>query len=190
MGSDFEARILEINKTQQTYFIAALAAKQAGDEAGYEKAMAPLPGLEAEAMGLLKAEGARLTALLRLKRAASDDDKVAQLLEAFALAAKLTRIWDDVYEEQKKSVACQFKGSAAGRRLDEIGEGRRGDLAVFLDGKDPGAKAMAANLLFKMMPERCLSLLEELSQSERWYSAGRIAVAGLCVHRPLEEPVG
>jgi hypothetical protein len=53
MDSDFEARILEINKAQQTCIVAVEAAKRAGDEAGYEKALTPLPGLEAEAMGLL-----------------------------------------------------------------------------------------------------------------------------------------
>jgi hypothetical protein len=184
---DFEARVRGMVKEQEACLFAKRAARLAGDEAGQEKALDRLVSLEFEGLAVLKAKAGQLRVLARVKSRSSNDEKVAQLLLAFGLAAKLSRIWKDVHNENKKAAKFQRVAYEVAGRLDAIDDGRRSALAVFLDGSDTDAKALAASSLLKTMPERCVPILEELKTTERWLNASHIAIAALVMHEMGEE---
>jgi hypothetical protein len=103
------------------------------------------------------------------------DTKVAQLLTAFRRGCRLARLWNDVFRQDR--LASRY-GMKVGRRLHQpLAEmGRLGDLAALLDDDDHAVQATAASWLLEDMPERCMPIVQEISEAERRFSyAGSIA---------------
>ncbi len=180
---DFEKRTVELLKAQFAALRDLAAARRADDAAAHANAGSRLVRLDSEIATLLKAESARLRALLKLPANADDEARVAQLLLAFRQGAKLKRVWIDLLGDSRAGSRVAKRAWRVIPLLDAIGDGRRTALACFLDDKDADVRATAAAALLKIMPERAVPILEEISHSGKWLSAGSTAMINLLMYR-------
>lgn len=129
----------------------------------------------------IKAEKKRLPAAMKetfdMAMAVTDpDERTAKLLVAFILAAKTLYRGRDGFDDETiaKSAIGQMCGIATA--LDTIPQGRRSALAALLENDDVGVRANAAIHLRKIMPQRAMSILREISDSEGASSVGFTAM--------------
>ena len=174
LDPDFDANFMKLHQGVSDSYWARAKAGHDGDQAAFDKASQQFVKYELAARAELKAEALRYAADRKLDPAADEDTKVAQLLMAFARGCRLGRLWSDVMAEipigsRHVKKIYQFVLPA----LDAMG--RRADLVKLLDEPDPSVRATAAMLLKKMMPDRCIPILEELARTERMLDAGWIA---------------
>lgn len=178
---DFDEKVRHIYVQQERVYFAAHRAKVAGNEVLREELRDQLVELDFEQRALLRNASAKFTSLCKIDQKASDDDKVAQLLQAFSIGAKLVGVWDDAMGKPAISARFERKLYKINQVLDTIGFGRAGALGVFLDDKDPNVQVAAAVRLQEYFPERCVRVLKKLG-IEDGGNAGRYARRFLPAH--------
>jgi hypothetical protein len=121
----------------------------------------------------LKADGvAAITALLDRQDSVSQGEHAASLICGFEFGARLA---DTLHDEFRDTADGETKvvrlTDAIVKALDTVGSGRRA-LAVLLDHKDPGVRALAGAYLVDLMPERVGPILRQVEDEARGRSAG------------------
>lgn len=126
----------------------------------------------------LKARGlATIRRVLDRQEAATNDQRTASLLQAFAFGAKLkATLSDELLDTDGHNKVVSLMNEIA-NSLDALGSGRAA-LAVLLDDPDPRVQASAgAYLLIKdLMPNRVLPVLRKVHKENRGRSAGFTAM--------------
>jgi hypothetical protein len=179
--SDFEDEIIQLRKASFAALKDTGAAQRANDEAAERDAGKRLVQAELEMISRLKAEEKKLKALLKLPANADREAKIAQLLTAFRHGAKLYRVWIDYMVERGPGNRVLKLTHSVLPLLRSIGCDRLA-LEPLLDDKDINVRAMAASALSEDLPNRALPILEEISNTGRWLSAGWTAMAALSMH--------
>jgi hypothetical protein len=128
----------------------------------------------------LKTEGlAIITALLNRSDLVSDEDRAASLVRGFEFGAKLA---DTLHDEFRDIADGETKverlTDAIVKALNEIMPGRS-QLVALLDHADPSVRSLAGTYLIDLMPERVISVLEEVREMRRGQSAGMRALTTL-----------
>src|SRR5580700_3539755 len=113
----------------------------------------------------LKAEGlAAITALLDRHDPAADDERAASLIRGFEFGARFA---DTLHDEFRDTADGETKvvrlTDAIVKALDRIGSGRAA-LAVLLDHRDPGVRALAGVYLIDLLPERVSPILRQVEE--------------------------
>jgi len=125
---------------------------------------------------LLKTEAlAIIAALLDDSNSVSDDERAASLIRGFEFGARLA---DTLHDEFRDIADGETK---VVRLTDAIVKALPGRirLAVLLDHPDPGVRSLACTYLIDLMPERVISVLEEIREKRRGQSAGMRALTTL-----------
>jgi len=117
-----------------------------------------LRGFEiAKELDRLKAEGmTAITALLNRHDSATDQERVASLMRAFELGARLRDALHDELLDPDGDAKVWRLMDAIVLALDKIESGRAG-LTVLLDHSDAGVRAAAGAYLIDLMPDRVKS---------------------------------
>lgn len=122
---------------------------------------------------------AAFSALLNLDGTTNDNERVARLLQAFELGAKLSHIYFDVMPDEDACNKVMRQTYDIAHTLDALGVGLRPALAAFLDHPDLDVRAMAAASLPDIMPDRAIPVLKKIQRKARGTSAGNVAFTTL-----------
>ena len=119
----------------------------------------------------LKAEGlAALAALLKRKDAATNDERIASLIQGFEFGARLAdTLHDELLDTKGETKVVQLMYDIV-TELDAIDPGRAA-LAGLLDHNDAGVRASAGAHLIRSMPERVVPILRDIEANEHANSA-------------------
>jgi hypothetical protein len=116
---------------------------------------------------------------LNVDSATTDDERVACLLRAFDLGAKLSHIYADIMPDENVCNQVMRQTYDIAHRLDGVGSGRRAALKKFLDDPHLDLRAMAAASLPDIMPDRAIPILKEIQETAPGTSAGNVAFTTL-----------
>jgi len=116
---------------------------------------------------------------LNIDSATTDDQRVARLLMAFNLGAKLSHIYYDVMPDEEACNKVMRQTYDIAHTLDGVGAGRRRELDKFLDDPHLDVRAMAAASLPDIMPDRAIPVLKEIQETAPGTSAGNVAFTTL-----------
>ena len=172
--ADFDEKVRRIAVEQERIYFAAHRAKVAGNEVLREELRDQLVKQDFEQRDLLRNAAARFASLCKVNPRATDEDKVAQLLQAFSIGAKLVGLWDDAMGNVAISTRFERKLYKVRNSLYAIGGGRLSALSVFLSDDNPNVQVAAAARLMELMPERCVPVLKYLGRRDIG-STGRYA---------------
>jgi HEAT repeat protein len=172
---EFEEKVRVMSDDQDYIVVAAYRARKAGDEALRESLLKRLVENDFSQRELLRNAAAKYAALTRPNKKLSEEQWVAQLVEAFVIGAKLLGLWDDAMGQIRISTRFERKLYKLGETLAWIGTGRLDRLAVFLDHPNPNLRVAAAVKLMPLDPERCVRILRDIARSNT-LCAGRYAM--------------
>jgi hypothetical protein len=145
------------------------------------QAKALLNGYEiAKEFDRIKAEGiAIIERLLAHSATLPQDERAASLIRGFEFGARLADTLHDEFRDiadgETKVVRLM---DAIVKALNGIMPGRS-QLASLLDHADPSVRSLAGTYLIDLMPERVISVLEEVRGTRRGQSAGMRALTTL-----------
>jgi hypothetical protein len=125
---------------------------------------------------------ALITAVAAAETAANETQRIAMLLTAFTIAARLNVFASDVMPDLPTQHFAVKREHAIVRAFDSTTMGRAA-LLPLLDHTDPGIRISAAVQLRKLFPDRALAVMHEVHETERGTSAGIIALTGLYAHK-------
>jgi hypothetical protein len=178
---DFYEKVRRMAGEQERIYFAAHRAKVAGNEVLREELRDQLVQLDIDQRALLRNAAAKFTSLCKIDPKASDDDKVAQLLQAFSIGAKLVGLWDDAMGSSAVSTRFERRLYTIRTALYAIGSGRLSALSVLLDDGNPDVRVAAAANLLELLPDRCVPVLKALGRKDIG-STGRYARRFLPLH--------
>ncbi len=141
------------------------------DKAAQTRAL--LQGIEiVKDLDRLKAESfTALKLLLNQQASMPEEERVATLVRAFVLAAKLKgALTDELSDTPGQHEAVGIQNSVADI-LDTVGAGNRAALAPLLEDADARVRASAGAYLINLMPDRVLPVLREVEETEHANSA-------------------
>jgi hypothetical protein len=120
----------------------------------------------------LKADGlAALTALLARQDETTDEQRVASLIRGFEFGAKLAdTLHDEIRDIADGETKVVHLMDEIVKALNAIGSGRAA-LAVLLDHRDAGVRALAGFYLIDLMPERVVPILRQIEEKKDASSA-------------------
>jgi hypothetical protein len=145
------------------------------------QANALLNGYEiAKEFDRIKAEGiAIIERLLAYSATLPRDERAASLVRSFEFSARLADAlhdeFSDVADGETKVVGL---ADTIVKALNGIKPGRS-QLATLLDHPDPSVQSLAGAYLIDLMPERVISVLQEVRENRRGRSAGMRALVTL-----------
>lgn len=179
--ADFEAEIVRLQNEMFKELKNCGIAKRAGDAEARAAAGDRMYEIELAIRAKMKIQEAALKKLLKPPPKAGHAAKVAQLLDAFRLGAKIMRVWHDVLAEQKRSNRASERTYSVIGVLRSIGADRIA-LEPLLDDPDIDVRAMAADALIEFLPDRVIPMLEVIAKRHPWSSAGWTASFALMMH--------
>jgi hypothetical protein len=135
-----------------------------GDEAALGKALIEGFAFTKEINRLKKQGMAAISAVLESKADATDSERVASLVQAFAVGARLgDALRDELSDIDGKSKVWRLLDAIL-LALDKIGTGRAA-LAVLFDSPDAGVRAAAGAYLIDLMPGRVVPMLRAIDEA-------------------------
>ncbi len=157
--------------------------RAAPDQKAEAEIVLEMLGIRKQVEAALSDQRAAVAALLnRAQQAATDDERVAELLRAFILLTRQQYIIKEELGDVNAANETVTQRDAIARQLDAIGSGRRRDLASLLDDADPGIRHAAAVYLLRIMPERALPVIRDIAEKERGTEVGFSAFTTLMIY--------
>ena len=113
----------------------------------------------------LRTEGVAAIRALLDRRDATEGERIASLVKAFAFAAKLANtLHDEFHDVDGETQVARFT-EAIVKTLDGLETGRA-PLAILLDHPDAGVRAWAGACLIDWQPDRVVPILRDIEKKE------------------------
>ncbi len=178
-----EAKIEKMSESLMPDFAAFNEATEKNDDEAHRRILARMVNTQREIDRWLATQAAKMSSALDVSSLRSDEERIAQLLQAFAFGGKLARICTDIIGDAKAGNKAEEQAYGAGHAIKAIDTDGKLPLAVFLDDPDPSVRAIAASLLVEIIPDRALPVLEEIVKVNSTDSAGLTAFWALTMHK-------